>query len=1167
MDYFSLATFSGDSKPTRSCENSATSASKGNLRQRSSTDSLKVANLLSPVRSTAENELKSHGGGSSSYNDRDNYKELNGQFTNPIQRLLSLQEQATSFSTQKTTANFFSITQYILQSYFKVDVSLLSSLKLVDLVVDHSCPDSLTLRRLSDPTSHNGRYQYFNTVSRDPDISKCPIFALSVYFIIRWSHPNPSITISNYGNISLLDPLSISYDSSPLTFTPGTGISSSTERVAYSLSFEPSEKLVEYVFPWLPILKQNMLLYDRTNYRLYSFCELFSFMARVIIQDLFYLKQHSLLLPNIVTFISKFIPDLLQQEEFRGPNSADLGPCKEKTPNKGKTDLQSSHISGLREDASFKDLVVQQVDSRFLELSRKLTTENIRLSQQISQLKTDLSSLTSLCNEILRLQQRSLPAKGDKTSHTEDSVPQGTGLNGVAPEAEDSSLQESDTTAAKSSQVVGDKKDNGLAGGILILDRDSLNANLLTTLLHSLTGKPKLDTSSNQPPDSAAHVTFPQGDLPSVSASTVPPSVSNSSDVLPSQSGGKKEASSQALSYGTEKLPNLTADEDTYVQLSRLGGSSIVSEGPITKRPRLDVRQTVSQNQAGVTIPDSRPDSKPTVQSIRQDISLSPVATTSVQTVPDTSSISAGPVTSTELVQAENGPVQPTDHSLPSEVFAAGETSSKLETTQKTAVTTQIDNSPSTLSDRVNVADSAVTVAYGSPAKMNQNLTSNPPTITAPGRELSETSLTRCSPQEVTTQPLQQSQAPIDSTATRMWEDASAVTAHDEPVYDGATTNSVISSVPDNAARVPLRRNSHSEVSLAPNSVIPRPPSDPIRPKKCSTSGSAPTKVGPNDNIKYKLSRDNKTVWDLYTEWYIGFNGKLSIKKLIENYGWRRWKVSEDSHFFPTRRVIMDYIETEVDRGVKYGRFMNVDESRDDIRRIIVGDLEKFRIDNGLTLNSLSLYFRNLTKNNKEICIFEDFKSWKIRLMSEDEKIKYCKRQYTTTLSTISDDQNTVERKSANDRSGKSAAKPPGYTVELSELCPPTTIDPNTGETISSDVGVHMDPASQFANDKSKTGTTSISQSSDRPLLPSFLPPSIINAFPQAGSQSYTSVGNQGSPFITEKQRDADSTSGTVRGPIRGGTPGEAEIRITDDVRSGKSATPESIGTPVLTSS
>lgn len=161
--------------------------------------------------------------------------------------------------------------------------------------------------------------------------------------------------------------------------------------------------------------------------------------------------------------------------------------------------------------------------------------------------------------------------------------------------------------------------------------------------------------------------------------------------------------------------------------------------------------------------------------------------------------------------------------------------------------------------------------------------------------------------------------------------------------------------------------------------------------KKGAQSGE---KQGPNRHIKYKLSRDNKTVWDLYTEWYIGLNGKPSIKNLIDDYGWRRWKVSEDSHFFPTRRIIMDYIENECDRGIKLGRFTNPDQPREEIRKILVGDLEKFRINSGLTLNSISMYFKNLTKENKEICIFSDFSNWTVRAMTEEEKLKYCKRQH-----------------------------------------------------------------------------------------------------------------------------------------------------------------------------
>ncbi|GAV53662.1 hypothetical protein ZYGR_0AK01640 [Zygosaccharomyces rouxii] len=196
--------------------------------------------------------------------------------------------------------------------------------------------------------------------------------------------------------------------------------------------------------------------------------------------------------------------------------------------------------------------------------------------------------------------------------------------------------------------------------------------------------------------------------------------------------------------------------------------------------------------------------------------------------------------------------------------------------------------------------------------------------------------------------------------------------------------------------------------ALSPKSTEPRPrpmssqqapPNSSDNASGGSCSSNKPNKpvekLGPNRHIKYKLSRDNKTIWDLYTEWYVGLNGQSSIKSLIETYGLRRWKVSDDSHFFPTRRIIMDYIEMECDRGIKLGRFTSPDQPREDIRKIIVGDLEKFRINNGLTLNSLSMYFKNLTRENKEICIFQNFKNWSVRAMTEEEKNKYCKRQHT----------------------------------------------------------------------------------------------------------------------------------------------------------------------------
>ena len=93
--------------------------------------------------------------------------------TNKLQMLIlkhehQSQENQTSSNNNEggnTSSNFYAITQYILQDYFKANVNNLPTLKLVDLIVDQTYTDSLTLRKLNDSSSFQ-TYEYFNTVPR-----------------------------------------------------------------------------------------------------------------------------------------------------------------------------------------------------------------------------------------------------------------------------------------------------------------------------------------------------------------------------------------------------------------------------------------------------------------------------------------------------------------------------------------------------------------------------------------------------------------------------------------------------------------------------------------------------------------------------------------------------------------------------------------------------------------------------------------------------------------------------------------------------------------------------------------------------------------------------------------------------------------------------------------
>lgn len=177
-----------------------------------------------------------------------------------------------------------------------------------------------------------------------------------------------------------------------------------------------------------------------------------------------------------------------------------------------------------------------------------------------------------------------------------------------------------------------------------------------------------------------------------------------------------------------------------------------------------------------------------------------------------------------------------------------------------------------------------------------------------------------------------------------------------------------------------------------------------------------------NENIKYKIYRGHKTIFDVCEEWYVGlprdkalgitsaetnsigsdgnegeskgYNNKYlfsvinkadsdnknnailqrfkntrdsiprleSIQRLIQLYGWRRWKVTGDSHFFPKRRVVIDYIEDETNLGFKLGRFNVHLDTLENCRKFVVWDLEQFRILNDMSLNNVSILLKNVKK-------------------------------------------------------------------------------------------------------------------------------------------------------------------------------------------------------------
>lgn len=925
-----------------------------------------------------------------------NSNETVNKITNKLQLFITQQEQQAQINqSQKydnTSSNFYAITQYILQSYFKVNVNDLPSLKLVDLIVDQTYTDSLTLRKLNDSSSYQS-YEYFNTISRDPDISRCPIFALSVYFIIRWSHPTQPINVANFNEIRLLDPALISLDSNPSTYTQNNLNNSinSTVKVTRSQNFEPSKRLIQIVFPWLAAFRQDMLTVDRTNYKLHSLFELFEFMAKIMIQDLKYLTQNSSLLPNIVSFIGKFIPDLFDQNEFKVEDlthhsSNDIITSNMSMNSSLNNDMSIIGFNESNNDNSTKDHVSQLVEEHFTDLSKKLTTENIRLSQQITQLKSDLGSLNSMCNQILQVQRQQLSGSSGNNSGT--------------------SMSNTTSNNNNNSTVNGASNNTNEHGGIIILDRNSINSNLLSNLVQSFDNSQRNQSLGNQQLDVATSTLTPMG-YPNISNS-----ISLSQNPQPSI-GQHQAATSLPSIIGSQQLeiPSTENKRKLPVPMSTLqpsasspfglspsasgrglGGpeSPYGTTNTTNKRFRLEDRPTPSQTALDSLLYKSVPSPKfpdnmfgvSRSGSTQMDTSGFPTAS-QMPNAQQSDNILSNENQGNNLLTSKIA--SPSDRSNMTMLSPVTDIGNRPLISKREMMNSQNKNIIST--DSTSIAlKSQGTSGVGSSIN-NKEDTEN--VIRSPNVDGRNPVDSIKKPEMIQSNRLNELPTKLP-TITNTFK-KSAVLAIGTPNSTPRGTNMELTKQPIGAIRS-LTSNTSKEKKEVENT---------------KTSG-------PNDNIKYKLSRDNKTIWDLYAEWYIGINGKWSIKKLIEEYGWRRWKVSDDSHFFPTRRIIIDYIEIEVDRGIRLGRFKNPNQPREDIRKILVSDLEKFRINNGLTLNSLSLYFRYLTKKNQEICIFQDFKNWNVRIISEEEKTKSCKRSHLSAALNSANNENRAKLPNKN---------------------------------------------------------------------------------------------------------------------------------------------------------
>ena len=157
--------------------------------------------------------------------------------------------------------------------------------------------------------------------------------------------------------------------------------------------------------------------------------------------------------------------------------------------------------------------------------------------------------------------------------------------------------------------------------------------------------------------------------------------------------------------------------------------------------------------------------------------------------------------------------------------------------------------------------------------------------------------------------------------------------------------------------------------SAFPLSVPSPPPSDPCTHPSIPTSrpngstSSAPSVPDAAKRVKkenaplHRLSREVKTIPDLWQEWTVGLPGKPSIEELDRRWGprWRR-KVPKDglneSGRYTERKVIIDELRKRaVAKGGQEAHF-----------RAAVDEMENERLRGGATLTSMYRSLRGLKK-------------------------------------------------------------------------------------------------------------------------------------------------------------------------------------------------------------
>ncbi|CCH62643.1 hypothetical protein TBLA_0H03610 [Henningerozyma blattae CBS 6284] len=324
---------------------------------------------------------------------------LKSTVENQLRHYLKQQDKlASNFNSPALVSGFSTIVQFLLQYYCNVDLIDVASIKLIDMYTTNKNANMLIVRK-TQLTQSTGlvKAEYYQELQRDEDITQCPVFALTMFMFLVWHNPKIPITAQNFESFPLLDPSSIINNifnplKSHIYSTPENLTDQNDFLINKKLRFDNNgnnfdKVLSNMVFPWLPKLRSDMKYYHRTNFKLYSFCNLFEFFGRVFIQDCTYLSRSPNIYGNLLHYVQSFFPQFENILHSKSINDTHAG----------------SNTKNVCSSNNFKDELSE--NKKILDKQIQDTLErNIFLGRAVDDMQNDLSAMKMSCNTMIDLQ-------------------------------------------------------------------------------------------------------------------------------------------------------------------------------------------------------------------------------------------------------------------------------------------------------------------------------------------------------------------------------------------------------------------------------------------------------------------------------------------------------------------------------------------------------------------------------------------------------------------------------------------------------------------------------------------------------------------------------------------------------------------------------------------